>query len=163
MLYIRNRAANFSIERAATSQPLSSNFSHLMNSMYGETTGAVKALLRIEGLCVLLASLFSYSKYGSGWAIFTWCFLLPDLSFIGYVAGARIGAFTYNAAHSYIGPMMCLCMWLMLSIPASLTIALIWLAHIGFDRALGYGLKYSAGFGYTHLGRIGRAARDMSC
>ena len=33
---------------------------------------------------------------------------------------------------------------------------MIWLAHIGFDRALGYGLKYSAGFGFTHLGRIGK-------
>lgn len=33
---------------------------------------------------------------------------------------------------------------------------LIWSAHIGFDRALGYGLKYASGFGATHLGRIGR-------
>jgi len=39
-----------------------------------------------------------------------------------------------------------------------LSIAMIWLAHIGFDRALGYGLKYNAGFGFTHLGRIGRPA-----
>jgi hypothetical protein len=30
------------------------------------------------------------------------------------------------------------------------------MAHIGIDRALGYGLKYSAGFGFTHLGRIGK-------
>jgi hypothetical protein len=29
-------------------------------------------------------------------------------------------------------------------------------AHIGIDRALGYGLKYSTGFGFTHLGRIGK-------
>ena len=34
--------------------------------------------------------------------------------------------------------------------------ALIWAAHIGFDRALGYGLKYPTSFGETHLGRIGR-------
>jgi hypothetical protein len=26
---------------------------------------------------------------------------------------------------------------------------MIWLAHIGFDRALGYGLKYSSGFDVT--------------
>jgi hypothetical protein len=37
-----------------------------------------------------------------------------------------------------------------------LLIAMIWLAHIGFDRALGYGLKYASGFGFTHLGRIGK-------
>ncbi len=45
-----------------------------------------------------------------------------------------------------------------LASPLVLSLAMIWLAHIGIDRALGYGLKYSAGFGFTHLGRIGRAA-----
>ena len=40
--------------------------------------------------------------------------------------------------------------------PLLLSISMIWLAHIGFDRTLGYGLKYSAGFGFTHLGRIGK-------
>jgi hypothetical protein len=34
-------------------------------------------------------------------------------------------------------------------------IALIWVNHIGVDRLLGYGLKYPAGFGWTHLGRMG--------
>jgi hypothetical protein len=38
-------------------------------------------------------------------------------------------------------------------------VAGVWAAHIGLDRMLGYGLKYAAGFGYTHLGRIGREAR----
>jgi hypothetical protein len=32
----------------------------------------------------------------------------------------------------------------------------IWLAHIGMDRALGYGFKLSTGFRDTHLGQIGR-------
>ena len=32
---------------------------------------------------------------------------------------------------------------------------------IGIDRALGYGLKYTAGFGLTHLGRIGKARTDV--
>jgi len=40
--------------------------------------------------------------------------------------------------------------------PLVLSIAIIWLAHIGFDRTLGYGLKYTEGFGFTHLGRIGK-------
>jgi hypothetical protein len=40
--------------------------------------------------------------------------------------------------------------------PLILSIAMIWLAHIGFDRALGYGLKYAGGFGFTHLERIGK-------
>jgi hypothetical protein len=29
----------------------------------------------------------------------------------------------------------------------------IGLAYVGFDRLLGYGLKYPLGFDYTHLGR----------
>ena len=50
-----------------------------------------------------------------------------------------------------------------LAAPLTLSIAMIWLAHIGIDRALGYGLKYSAGFGFTHLGRIGqRRAADAA-
>jgi Domain of unknown function (DUF4260) len=40
--------------------------------------------------------------------------------------------------------------------PLILSLAMIWLAHIGIDCALGYGLKYAEGFGFTHLGRIGR-------
>ena len=39
-----------------------------------------------------------------------------------------------------------------------LSVAVIWVAHIGFDRMFGFGLKYKLGFGYTHLGRIGRAS-----
>ena len=34
-------------------------------------------------------------------------------------------------------------------------VALVWFAHIGMDRALGYGLKYDTDFKDTHLGRIG--------
>jgi hypothetical protein len=30
---------------------------------------------------------------------------------------------------------------------------------VGFDRALGYGLKYQAGFKHTHLGLIGMVRR----
>jgi len=33
-------------------------------------------------------------------------------------------------------------------------IALVWLAHIGFDRFFGYGLKYPTGFKDTHLQRV---------
>jgi hypothetical protein len=37
-----------------------------------------------------------------------------------------------------------------------LLIAMIWLAHIGFDRALGYGLKYASGLASRIWGRIGK-------
>ena len=73
-----------------------------------------------------------------------------------------MGAFAYNCMHSYIGAIVCLSAGVLLSLPLLWSLALIWCAHIGFDRALGYGLKYQTGFGFTHLGRIGKHARHAS-
>jgi hypothetical protein len=92
------------------------------------------------------------------WWVYAILFLAPDLSFLGYLAGPRIGAVVYNSAHSYMAPVALMTAGFALASPLVLSIALIWLAHIGIDRALGYGLKYSAGFTFTHLGRIGRDA-----
>ena len=83
-------------------------------------------------------------------------FLAPDLSFAAYLIDPKTGAFVYNAAHSYMAPVALLTLGFAFGEPLILSIAMIWLAHIGIDRALGYGLKYQAGFGFTHLGRIGR-------
>lgn len=130
--------------------------------MSGETTGAVRSILRLEGLCVLIAALLAYSKLSFGWGTFALFFLTPDLSFLGYVAGPRIGAVAYNTAHSYIGAIACLVAGFLLPEPILLCAGVIWSAHIGFDRTLGYGLKYSAGFGFTHLGLIGRLASRES-
>jgi hypothetical protein len=123
----------------------------------GATTGAVRQVLRIEGLVVLAASLVCYSRFGAGWAVFAIAFLAPDLSLIAYLVNARVGAITYNAAHSYIGAVASLLAAVLFPAMIPTAIGLIWCAHIGFDRALGYGLKYSTGFGFTHLGLIGRA------
>ena len=90
------------------------------------------------------------------WWIYAALFLAPDLSFLGYWSGRRFGAIIYNAAHSYMVPMALMTAGFAIAEPLVLSVAMIWLAHIGFDRALGYGLKYSAGFTFTHLGRIGK-------
>ncbi len=123
-------------------------------------SGGVRVLLRLEGLCILVVSLLAYAKFGSGWGTFALFFLAPDLSFIGYLAGPRVGAISYNSAHSFIGATAVLAAGVLLSVPVAITAGIIWVAHIGFDRALGYGLKYSVGFGFTHLGIIGRARAD---
>jgi hypothetical protein len=128
--------------------------------MSGAVTGGVRGVLRLEGLCVLACALLAYARFGAGWSVFAIFFLAPDLSFFGYLAGPQVGAIAYNTAHSYIGAIGCLFVALFFAMPIFLTAALIWCAHIGFDRALGYGLKYTSGFGYTHLGRIGRALAD---
>ncbi len=130
--------------------------------MASAVSGGVRVLLRIEGLCVLAISLLAYAKFGGGWGAFVLCFFVPDLSLLGYLAGARVGAVLYNCAHSFIGALAILAVGVLMSQPVAITAGIIWLAHIGFDRALGYGLKYSAGFGLTHLGRIGRARTGQS-
>jgi hypothetical protein len=60
--------------------------------------------------------------------------------------------------HVYLGPIVLLGAASALAAPTGIAIALIWSAHIGIDRVLGYGLKYGDGFTSTHLGRIGRQA-----
>jgi Domain of unknown function (DUF4260) len=124
----------------------------------GAVTGGVRILLRLEGLTLLAGMTLLYALSGGSWWVYAVLFLAPDLSFAGYLAGPRAGAIVYNAAHSYLAPMALMTGGIALSSPLALSIAMIWLAHIGFDRALGYGLKYAAGFGCTHLGRIGKGA-----
>jgi hypothetical protein len=124
----------------------------------GAVTGGVRTLLRLEGLTLFAGMTLLYAVWDGSWWVYAILFLEPDLSFLGYLAGPRPGAIVYNAAHSYMAPMALMTTGFALSSPLVLSIAMIWLAHIGIDRALGYGLKYSAGFGFTHLGRIGRDA-----
>jgi Domain of unknown function (DUF4260) len=124
----------------------------------GTVTGGLRTMLRLEGLTLFAGMTLLYAVWGGSWWVYALVFLAPDLSFAAYLAGPRIGAVIYNAAHSYMAPMALMTTGFGMNSPLTLSIALIWLAHIGIDRALGYGLKYSAGFGFTHLGRIGKDA-----
>jgi uncharacterized protein DUF4260 len=121
--------------------------------------GGPRTLLRIEGALLLGGSVVAFAVLGGTWGWFAACFLVPDLSLLGYLVGRRFGAVAYNVGHSSIGPAVLAGLGLALGGVGALLVAAIWFAHIGFDRALGYGLKYGSAFGDTHLGRIGRAAR----
>ena len=125
----------------------------------GAVTGGVNILLRLEGLTLFLGMILLYAVWGGSWLLFAVLFLVPDLSFLAYLADAKTGAVVYNAAHSYLAPVALMTSGFAIGDPLTLSIAMIWLGHIGIDRALGYGLKYADGFGYTHLGRIGKAAK----
>jgi hypothetical protein len=100
----------------------------------------------------------AYARWsGHGWGLFALLFLVPDLSMLGYLRGARVGAVAYNVVHTYVGPALLAATAFLWLGPLWLGIALIWSAHIGLDRLLGYGLKLPTGFESTHLGPIGRA------
>lgn len=126
----------------------------------GTVEGGVRNVLRAEGLALLAGAAALYWRVGGDWKQFAILFLIPDLSFAGYLAGPRVGAAAYNAMHSTLLPLLLAALGLALDAPLAIQVALIWLAHVGFDRALGYGLKYARGFGFTHLGRIGRTAKE---
>jgi len=121
------------------------------------TTDTPRRILRAEGLALFAISLAAFAYMSADWRLFAFLFLVPDLSFAGYLFGPRAGAFAYNTMHATPGPLLLGAAGILLQQPAALSVALIWLAHVGFDRALGYGLKYPSAFRDTHLGRIGRA------
>jgi hypothetical protein len=126
-----------------------------MNQPYsGFPVGNVRLLLQLEGAAVLAVAALMFYRSAEPWWIFAALFLAPDLSMIAYLAGARAGAIIYNAAHTYLLPLM---LWVF-GTPDMQPFALIWIAHIGFDRTMRYGLKYTSGFQDTHLGRIGKSA-----
>ncbi|MGO4707196.1 DUF4260 domain-containing protein [Microvirga sp. 2MCAF38] len=117
-------------------------------------------LLRYEGAALFVVAIVAYALTGFSWWLFVLLFLVPDLSFAAYLAGPKPGAIVYNALHATLGPAALAVTAFLFNQPGLLAVAAIWVAHIGFDRMLGYGLKYASGFNHTHLGRIGRANMD---
>ena len=113
-----------------------------------------RSLLHLEGLAVLAGALALYFHEGYGWLLLVVLFLAPDLSMLGYLAGPRVGSVTYDLVHTYIGPVVLGVAGVLGGSDLAIQLALIWLAHIGLDRLLGYGLKYPTGFKDTHLQRV---------
>ena len=108
-------------------------------------------LLRIEESALLLATLYAYHHLNYSWLLFAILFLTPDLSILGYLLNPRVGAATYNLVHTLTLPLALLFLSYLQHWPLAAYIALIWTAHIAFDRLLGYGLKYPTNFKDTHL------------
>lgn len=131
-----------------------------MSDSDGAVRGTPRAILRIEGAVALIAAIVVYQHVGGSWLLFAVLLLAPDLFMVGYLRGPRLGAIVYNSAHSYATPAALAAVGLGLDSPRTAQIALIWIAHIGLDRLLGYGLKYGTAFGDTHLGRLGNRPRQ---
>ncbi len=113
---------------------------------------SVRFLLRVEGLAAAAVAAVLYARSGASWWLFAALWLTPDLSMLGYLISPCRGARIYNAFHTYTLPVVLgLSAWL-LHAHGLVAFALVWINHIGVDRVLGYGLKYSNGFGWTHLG-----------
>jgi hypothetical protein len=121
------------------------------------TERPILILLRLEGAAAFVAGIAGYFVLSDGWLTLALFALAPDLAMIAYAFGPQMGSRLYNLAHTYLAPGLLGALGLVAA-PGFLPVACVWLAHIGIDRALGYGLKSETTFGFTHLGRIGRAA-----
>lgn len=118
----------------------------------GFAKGWPKLLLQVEGACIFGSAIWAYSRFGQSWWTFAGLLLVPDLGMAGYIANTRLGAAIYNSFHTETPPLLLLCTALARDNNAVASWSLCWLAHIGMDRMLGYGLKYGTNFGHTHLG-----------
>jgi hypothetical protein len=128
----------------------------------GIVAGAPRRMLRLEG-AVLAAGVFvAYTTTHEAWWLIPLAILAPDLSAIGFVAGSRAGAHLYNAAHTTPVPAILVALGWWQHAPLAIALGLIWIAHIGIDRALAYGLKYTDHPQHTHLSaaklRTGKAS-----
>jgi hypothetical protein len=120
----------------------------------------VRGWLRAESAAVMLVMVSLYWWSGAAWWIFFVAFFAPDLLLAAYLAGPRVGGVAYNTVHSYALPALVATGAVVAHRGTALPFAMIWCAHVAFDRALGFGLKYPDAFVHTHLGMIGKAAHS---
>jgi len=127
-----------------------------MGGAAGPLPAGVRAILRLEGAAAFAAAIAFYAHAGYSWPLFALLILAPDLAMLPYLIGPRAGAFAYNLVHTYALALPFGVAAFALGSPLATAIGLIWIAHIGMDRMLGYGLKYTSGFGDTHLSLFGK-------
>ena len=113
-----------------------------------------RLLLRLEGATIFVASLALYLERDDPLWLLLVLALAPDLGALGYLAGPRVGAATYDAVHTLAVPFALGTVAVLADWDTVVALALIWAIHIGVDRAVGYGLKYPSGFKDTHLQRV---------
>jgi hypothetical protein len=111
-------------------------------------------LLRLEGLVLFAAAIALYVREDFSILALVVLFLVPDLSFVGLAAGSRVAAVAYDSVHTYVGPILLASTSVIVEWNTGVMLGLIWLAHIGIDRALGYGLRYPDAFRESHLQRV---------
>ena len=118
---------------------------------------------RFEGLAVFVGAIVLYTQTFTGlpWWVALLIFLAPDLSFFGYLIGPKFGAALYNLLHVYALRVITLAAGVIFGQPLISGIGALWIAHSGFDRMLGYGLKAEEGFEHTHLGPIGKLKKSL--
>jgi hypothetical protein len=117
-------------------------------------TSAVDLIVRLEWLALLVVMCYAVSARDSSWLYFLLGFFAPDLGMLGYILSPKIGAFTYNILHNLAVAFPIALIGVFDQNETLFLIGAVLIAHISFDRMLGYGLKYADGFRHTHLGML---------
>lgn len=116
----------------------------------------MKAVVKLEELTMFLGSAFILYRMDVQWWYYLLLLLGPDISMLGYLAGNKAGAVSYNLFHHK--GIACLVFFIGLLTDNLVlgSVGVILFGHSSMDRFFGYGLKYFEGFQSTHLGRIGK-------
>ena len=95
------------------------------------------------------------TQHASWWPLLVFA-MAPDLSFLaGMSGGLERGQLhpravpIYNAVHRYWAPVVLVVITVLLNSPAWIAAGSAWIAHISFDRSLGFGLRTPEGFQRT--------------
>jgi hypothetical protein len=121
----------------------------------------MKRLLRLEEAAMFLLSISLIAGLPYAWYWWLAWILAPDLSMLAYLGGNKTGAIGYNLVH-HKGVAIAIYLYgLYTAHPAVEYAGLILFGHSCMDRGMGYGLKYFSGFSDTHLGKIGRQAKEQ--
>jgi hypothetical protein len=113
-----------------------------------------RTLLHLEGAALFVAATAAYFHLGHPWWLYLLLLIAPDLSLLGMLAGPRVGAVVYNLVHTLVGPTIVLVVGWWVGSAGGVAVGLVWLAHLGLDRMVGYGLKYPDSGKITHFERI---------
>lgn len=117
----------------------------------------MKNLLKLEEAFMFGLSIFLFSQLDYAWWWYPLLILAPDLSMVGYLGGAQLGAITYNSVHHKAVGISIFILGTLFANQVLQLIGLILFGHSSMDRMLEYGLKYSDAFEHTHLGMIGKS------
>lgn len=119
-----------------------------------------RTLLRGEAVAVAAVAVAGLYLVETPWWVVAVLALAPDLGMLGYYRNARFGALTYNLCHWYPFPVALGVMGVVWGVDPAVWAALVWIAHIAVDRAVGYGLKHADAFDHTHLSHTDTTTSD---
>ncbi|TMI62660.1 MAG: DUF4260 family protein [Bacteroidetes bacterium] len=116
----------------------------------------MKNILKLEEAAMFALSIYGLYSLQAEWWWFALLVLGPDISMLGYLAGNNVGAACYNLFHHKAVAVVIFMAGLLMPNLLLQLVGIVLFGHSSMDRMMGYGLKTSEGFKYTHLGIIGK-------